>query len=87
MSLDKLKTLDTTQGQPVFLTMKDGGVVRARAIVAVRPREALPQYGLGPAVIVEYEYENRHNASVNECQNEAEQEVLLRTYKTALGII
>ncbi len=70
-----------------FIIMKDGGAIRASAIVAVRPSEALPQYGLGPAVIVEYASENRHNVSVNECRNEAEQEVMLRTYKTALGII
>ncbi len=70
-----------------FIIMKDGGAIRASAIAAVRPREALPQYGLGPSVIVEYASENRHNFYVNECRNDAEQEVLLRTYKTALGII
>ncbi len=67
--------------------MKDAGLVRIDAVVAVLPRAALPEHNLGPAVIVEYVAGNRYFAIANECKNEAEQEVLLRDYKATLGII
>lgn len=67
-----------------YLRMKDGSLVNAAHVIAVRKREAIPERSLGPAVIVDFGIGSYGNLVVNECADEAEQEQLLRIYKSAL---
>ena len=69
-----------------IIEMKDGSIVNAENVVAIRKRKELPEIELGPAVIVDFTVGNHGMCLINECIDEHEQNALMRKYKDALGI-
>lgn len=68
-----------------MLEMKDGSLISAESIVAIRLREELPEQGLGPAVIVDFVVGDRGNMAINECVDQAERAALLSAFTSALS--